>query len=166
MWRMLFLLFVQSLFQFEVKERKWEGYYREKNYLDISFLSYGCVYYVFAPELAKCIPHLRLFNYFSMTFVKYIHWGLTQFKSTYGPHTMLSRLTIMRSIMFRIGVITFFFALFKKSQSSIILKAGSHNAISCAQLLSNSLTDKAFVWFQHNITKKIVWYKLHHVNWP
>ena len=35
---MLFLLFVQSLFQFGAKEGKWEGYYGEKNYLDIFFL--------------------------------------------------------------------------------------------------------------------------------
>ena len=34
---MLFLLFAQSLFQFEVKERKWERYYGEKHYLDSSF---------------------------------------------------------------------------------------------------------------------------------
>ena len=35
---MLFLMFVQSLFQFGAKVEKWEGYYGEKNYLDISFL--------------------------------------------------------------------------------------------------------------------------------
>ena len=35
---MLFLLFVQSLFQFGAKVLKWEGYYGEKNYLDMSFL--------------------------------------------------------------------------------------------------------------------------------
>ena len=34
---MLFLPFVQSLFQFGAKEGKWEGYYGEKNYLDRSF---------------------------------------------------------------------------------------------------------------------------------
>ena len=33
----LFLLFVQSLFQFGAKEGKWEDYYGEKNYLDMSF---------------------------------------------------------------------------------------------------------------------------------
>ena len=33
---MLFLLFVQSLFQFGAKEGKWEGYYGEKNDLDMS----------------------------------------------------------------------------------------------------------------------------------
>ena len=31
----LFLLFVQSLFQFGATEGKWEGYYGEKNYLDM-----------------------------------------------------------------------------------------------------------------------------------
>ena len=34
---MLFLLFVQSLFQFGGKEGIWEGYYGEQNYLDMSF---------------------------------------------------------------------------------------------------------------------------------
>ena len=34
---MLFLMFVQSLFQFGAKVGKWEGYYGEKNYLDMSF---------------------------------------------------------------------------------------------------------------------------------
>ena len=34
---MLFLMFVQGLFQFGVKEGKCEGYYEEKNYLDMSF---------------------------------------------------------------------------------------------------------------------------------
>ena len=35
---MLFLMFMQSLVQYETKEGKWEGYYGEKNYLDTSFL--------------------------------------------------------------------------------------------------------------------------------
>ena len=35
---MLFLMFVQSLFQFEAKEGKREGYYGEKNCLDMSFI--------------------------------------------------------------------------------------------------------------------------------
>ena len=35
---MLFLMFVQSLFQFGAKVGKWEGYYGEKNYLDMFFL--------------------------------------------------------------------------------------------------------------------------------
>ena len=34
---MLFLLFVQSLFQFGAKQGKSEGYYGETNYLDMSF---------------------------------------------------------------------------------------------------------------------------------
>ena len=34
---MLFLLFDRSLFQFGATERKREGYYGEKNYLDMSF---------------------------------------------------------------------------------------------------------------------------------
>ena len=34
---MLFLLFVQRQFQFGAKLAKWEGYYGEKNYLDMSF---------------------------------------------------------------------------------------------------------------------------------
>ena len=34
---MLFLLFVQSLFQSGTKEGKLEGYYGEKNYLDMAF---------------------------------------------------------------------------------------------------------------------------------
>ena len=34
---MLLLMFVQSLFQFGGKMRKLEGYYGEKNYLDMSF---------------------------------------------------------------------------------------------------------------------------------
>ena len=37
---MLFLMFVQSLFQFGAKVGKWEGYYGEKNYLDILFDKY------------------------------------------------------------------------------------------------------------------------------
>ena len=37
MSRMLFLMFVQSLFLFGAKVGKWEGYYGEKNYLDMSF---------------------------------------------------------------------------------------------------------------------------------
>ena len=36
MSEMLFLMFVQSLFQFGAKEGKWEGYYGQKNYLDMS----------------------------------------------------------------------------------------------------------------------------------
>ena len=35
---MLFLLFVRSLFQFGAKDGKWESYYGEKNYLDMSFV--------------------------------------------------------------------------------------------------------------------------------
>ena len=35
---MLFLMFVQSLFQFGAKEGIWEGYYGDKNYLDMFFL--------------------------------------------------------------------------------------------------------------------------------
>ena len=34
---MLFLMFVQSLFQFGAKEEIWEGYYEDKNYLDMFF---------------------------------------------------------------------------------------------------------------------------------
>ena len=34
----LVLLFVKSLFQFGAKEGRWEGYYGEKNYFDMSFL--------------------------------------------------------------------------------------------------------------------------------
>ena len=34
---MLFLMFVQGLFQFGAKVGKWEGYYLKKNYLDMSF---------------------------------------------------------------------------------------------------------------------------------
>ena len=34
---MLFLMFVQSLFQFGAKEGIWEGYYGDKNYLDMFF---------------------------------------------------------------------------------------------------------------------------------
>ena len=43
---MPFLLFVQSLFQFGTKEGKREGYYREKNYLDMSFVEAvtGCTF--------------------------------------------------------------------------------------------------------------------------
>ena len=37
---MLFLLFVQSLLRSWAIEGKWEGYYGEKNYLDMSFCSY------------------------------------------------------------------------------------------------------------------------------
>ena len=37
---MLFFLFVQSLFQFGAKAWKWDGYYVEKNYLDMSFIPY------------------------------------------------------------------------------------------------------------------------------
>ena len=36
---MLFLMFVQSLFQFGAKVGKREGYYGEKNYLHMSFVS-------------------------------------------------------------------------------------------------------------------------------
>ena len=39
---MLFLLFVQSLFYFGVKEGNEEGYYGEKTYLHISFTLTGC----------------------------------------------------------------------------------------------------------------------------
>ena len=35
---MLFLMFLQSLFQFGAKGRKQDGYYGEKSYLDVSFL--------------------------------------------------------------------------------------------------------------------------------
>ena len=34
---MLFLMFVQSLFQFGAKQGIWEGYYGDKNYLDMFF---------------------------------------------------------------------------------------------------------------------------------
>ena len=34
---MLFLMFVQSVFQFGAKEEIWEGYYGDKNYLDMFF---------------------------------------------------------------------------------------------------------------------------------
>ena len=34
---MLFLIFVQSLFQFGAKEEIGEGYYGDKNYLDMFF---------------------------------------------------------------------------------------------------------------------------------
>ena len=35
---MLFLMFMQSLFQFGAKEGKGDGYYGERNYLDMSFI--------------------------------------------------------------------------------------------------------------------------------
>ena len=35
---MLFLMFVQSLFPFGAKEGIWEGYYGDKNYIDMFFL--------------------------------------------------------------------------------------------------------------------------------
>ena len=38
---MLFLMFVQSLFQFGAKVGKSEGYYGGKNYLDMSFAGNG-----------------------------------------------------------------------------------------------------------------------------
>ena len=34
---MLFLMFVQRMFQFGAKGGKWVGYYGKKNYLDMSF---------------------------------------------------------------------------------------------------------------------------------
>ena len=34
---MLSLMYVQSLFQFGAKVGKWEGYYGDKNYLDMFF---------------------------------------------------------------------------------------------------------------------------------
>ena len=37
---MLFLMFVQSLFQVGAKEGIWEGYYGDKNYLDMFFVNY------------------------------------------------------------------------------------------------------------------------------
>ena len=48
---MLLLMFVQSLFQFRAKEGKWEGYYGEKNYLDMSFnlLSFKLMLFIFSP---------------------------------------------------------------------------------------------------------------------
>ena len=36
---MLFLMFVQSLFQFGAKEEIWEGYYGNKKYLDMFFIA-------------------------------------------------------------------------------------------------------------------------------
>ena len=36
---MLFLMFVQSLFQFGAKEGIWEGYCGDKNYLDMLFFN-------------------------------------------------------------------------------------------------------------------------------
>ena len=35
---MLSLMYVQSLFQFGAKVGKWEGYYGDKNYLDMFFV--------------------------------------------------------------------------------------------------------------------------------
>ena len=36
---MLSLMYVQCLFQFGAKVEKWEGYYGDKNYLDMFFYS-------------------------------------------------------------------------------------------------------------------------------
>ena len=42
---MLFLMFVQSLFQFGAKEEILEGYYGDKNYLDMFFYM-NCMLYI------------------------------------------------------------------------------------------------------------------------
>ena len=40
---MLLVLFVQSLLQFGAKQGKWEGYWEEENYLDMSF--FGVIWF-------------------------------------------------------------------------------------------------------------------------
>ena len=61
MSRMLFLMFVQSMFQFGAKGSKWERFYGEKNYLDMSFV-----------RLSFIMPHSsRLSSRFnSATYIK------------------------------------------------------------------------------------------------
>ena len=38
--------------------------------------------------------------------------------------------------------------------SPVVVKEGSHDAISCTQLVSNSMIRKLSLWFQHNSTKE------------
>ena len=50
---MLFLVFMQSLFQFGAKEGIWEGYYGDKNYLDMFFVA-NVVIQIAQPQV--CYP--------------------------------------------------------------------------------------------------------------
>ena len=74
---MLFLLFVQSLFQFGAKEGKWEGSYGEKNYLDTSFEAIysedvGGVRFGARTDALQEILYFRPFNFWHVVPMKMI----------------------------------------------------------------------------------------------
>ena len=59
---MLFLMFVQSLFQFGAKEGIWEGYYGDKNYLDMFFTMWKSKSSRLSYSLVESLPPLSMMN--------------------------------------------------------------------------------------------------------
>ena len=91
---MLFLLFPQSLFQFGAKEGKREGYYGEKNYLDMSF-SFGQLKAPFVLSNGKTVMSQRirvtmlgfqLQNLSELNNSRFLCWIPMKFYMVVGPH--------------------------------------------------------------------------------